>query len=52
MDTRDALRRELDAMPSEPLLPIEKRLIAWSLGLGIVLLGILVVVSRVYFPAG
>ena len=30
----------------EPLLPVEKKLIAWSLGLGLALLGILYCVSR------
>ena len=35
------LRDEMKA-PVEPLLPIEKKLIGWSLGLGIVLLVILV----------
>jgi hypothetical protein len=30
----------------EPLLPIEKKLIGWSLGLGIVLLIVLVVVNH------
>jgi hypothetical protein len=44
----DALRD----MPYEPLLPVEKQLIGWSLGIGVVLLVILVVVSRAYFPAG
>lgn len=34
----------------EPLLPIEKKLIVWSLILGVVLLGILVVVSYSLFP--
>ena len=34
----------------EPLLPAEKRLISWSLILGVVLLGILVVVSYTFFP--
>jgi hypothetical protein len=34
----------------EPLLPVEKKLIAWSLILGVVLLGILVVVSYTFFP--
>jgi hypothetical protein len=34
----------------EPLLPIEKKLIVWSLVLGVVLLGILVVVSYSLFP--
>jgi hypothetical protein len=44
----DALRE----MPYEPLLPIEKKLIGWSLSLGIALLVVLVVISRTYFPAG
>ena len=35
------LKNELNA-PVEPLLPIEKKLIGWSLGLGIVLLVILI----------
>jgi hypothetical protein len=34
----------------EPLLPIEKKLITWSLILGVVLLVILVVVSYSLFP--
>jgi hypothetical protein len=43
---------ELRKMPYEPLLPIEKKLIGWSLGLGIVLLIVLVVISRTFFPTG
>jgi hypothetical protein len=35
------LRNELNA-PVEPLLPIEKKLIGWSLGIGITLLVILI----------
>jgi hypothetical protein len=34
----------------EPLLPIEKKLIGWSLGIGLVLLGVLAVVNHL-FPA-
>jgi hypothetical protein len=37
---------EMRKMHAEPLLPIEKKLIAWSLGLGIVLLVVLVAISR------
>ena len=37
-------------MEYEPLLPIEKKLIAGSLVLGIVLLGLLLWVSRTFFP--
>lgn len=34
----------------EPLLPIEKKLIAWSLGLGLSLLAILYLVNRFFLP--
>jgi hypothetical protein len=43
---------ELRNMPYEPLLPIEKKLIGWSLGLGVALLIVLVFISRTFFPAG
>ncbi len=43
---------ELEKIPYEPLLPIEISLIRWSLGLGVVLLGVLVFISYTYFPAG
>ena len=39
-------------MEAEPLLPVEKKLIAWSLILGVVLLGLLVWISYTFFPAG
>jgi hypothetical protein len=39
---------EMRKMAAEPLLPIEKKLIGWSLGLGIVLLVVLVVIARVF----
>jgi hypothetical protein len=39
------LRSELNA-PVEPLLPIEKKLIGWSLGIGLVLLVILVALNH------
>jgi hypothetical protein len=41
---------ELEKMEYEPLLPVEKKLIAWSLILGVVLLAILIVVSYAFFP--
>lgn len=41
---------ELKKMEHEPLLPIEKRLIAWSIGIGVVLLGLLVWLSYRFFP--
>jgi hypothetical protein len=37
---------EIRKAPVEPLLPIEKKLIAWSLGLGVALLAILLVTTR------
>jgi hypothetical protein len=37
---------EMRKMAHEPLLPIEKKLIGWSFGLGVVLLVILVVISK------
>jgi hypothetical protein len=41
---------ELKKMEYEPLLPIEKKLIVGSLVLGVALLGILLWVSRLFFP--
>jgi hypothetical protein len=41
---------EMAHIPYEPLLPVEKKLIAGSLLLGIILLGVLLWVSAVYFP--
>ncbi len=37
-------------MECEPLLPVEKKLIAGSLLLGIVLLGLLIWLSNKFFP--
>jgi hypothetical protein len=42
--------KELRQMPAEPLLPVEKKLIGWSLGLGAVLLVVLVWATEVLFP--
>ena len=46
------LADEMRKMEWEPLLPVEKKLIGWSITLGVVLLGILVWVSYTFFPAG
>jgi hypothetical protein len=43
------IRRELENAPAEPLLPIEKKLIGWSLGTGLALLAILAIVNH-YLP--
>jgi len=40
------LQQELRNAPPEPLLPIEKKLIGWSLGIGLVLLAVLLLVSH------
>jgi hypothetical protein len=45
------LAEEIAKMEYEPLLPIEKKLIAYSLLLGAVLLGILIWISYTFFPA-
>jgi hypothetical protein len=42
------LSEELKKMEREPLLDVEKRLIGWSLGIGVVLLGLLVWISRAF----
>lgn len=34
----------------EPLLPVEKKLISWSVGLGFITLGLLIWVSYTFFP--
>jgi len=44
------LAREMAAIPEEPLLPVEKKLIAGSLLLGLVLLGLLYWLSQEWFP--
>jgi len=44
------IRQELRNAEAEPLLPIEKRLIAWSLAVGLVLLVALAAVNH-FFPA-
>jgi len=42
------LREELNRDAGEPLLPIEKKLIGWSLGLGVGLLVLLVIVNHLF----
>jgi hypothetical protein len=43
------LSEELEKMPYEPLLPIEKKLILWSVLLGVFLLGALMLINQVLF---
>lgn len=42
------VRDELERQPFEPLLPIEKKLIGWSFGIGIVLLVILLLINQLF----
>ena len=51
MPDEPKLSEELKKMEYEPLLPVEKKLIAGSLVLGLVLLGLLIWLSNKFFPA-
>lgn len=51
MEEPPKLSEEIHKMEREPLLPIEKKLIAWSLALGIGLLFVLLWVSTRFFSA-
>jgi len=48
---RPRLAEEMEKMEYEPLLPVEKKLIFWSITLGVLLLGALTWVSYTFFPA-
>ncbi|MFI5293768.1 MAG: hypothetical protein ACHQ0Y_01915 [Thermodesulfovibrionales bacterium] len=52
MPEEPKLSEELKKMEYEELLPIEKKLIGYSLILGTALLGLLVWVSYTFFPTG
>ena len=41
---------ELQKMEYEPLLPVEKKLIIWSIGIGVISLGFLYWLSVTFFP--
>jgi uncharacterized integral membrane protein len=43
------ISKELEKMADEPLIPIEKKLITWSIIIGVALIIILVWVSRTFF---
>ena len=49
--TQSELREELRGASAEPLLPIEKKLIGWSLGAGLALLAVLLVINW-FVPIG
>jgi hypothetical protein len=52
MAEQPKLAEELKKMEYEPLLPVEKKLIGWSIGLGTCLLIVLYWVSLTFFPSG
>ena len=52
MADQPKLSEELKKMEYEPLLPVEKQLIGWSIGIGTALLVILYFVSALFFPSG
>ena len=49
MKSEPKLAEELERMAQEPLLPIEKKLIIWSLVVGVALIVILVWISHRFF---
>jgi len=51
MPEEPRLAEELKKMEYEPLLPVEKKLVGWSIALGIILLGILIWISYTFFPS-
>jgi hypothetical protein len=50
--TEARLIDELQKMEYEPLLPVEKQLISWSIIIGLVALGFLYWLSVTFFPGG
>jgi hypothetical protein len=52
MAEKPKLSEELKKMEYEPLLPVEKKLVGWSIGLGVGLLFVLYWVSITFFPSG
>jgi hypothetical protein len=50
MAEQPKVAEEMKKIEYEPLLPIEKKLIGWSIGLGVILLGILIFISYTFFP--
>jgi len=42
------IARELAKAETEPLLPVEKKLIAWSLGVGVTLLVVLAIINHLF----
>jgi hypothetical protein len=51
-DDKSKIADELKKMEYEPLLPVEITLVKWSIGLGVGLLVVFYVLSKVIFPGG
>ncbi len=49
MQNENKIIDELKKMEYEPLMPVEKKLISWSIGLGIILLAVLMWISFTFF---
>jgi hypothetical protein len=50
MNDKSKIAEEMQKMEYEPLLPVEKKLIGYSIGLGVILLGLLIFISYRFFP--
>ncbi len=50
-DKQSQVADEMKKMEWEPLLPVEKKLILWSLCIGVISLALLVWISHAFFPA-
>jgi hypothetical protein len=48
MNEENKIVDELEKMEYEPLLPIEKKLIVWSISWGVILLGLLIWISTFF----
>lgn len=51
-DDKSKIADELKKMEHEPLLPVEIALVKWSISLGVGLLVVFYVLSKVLFPDG
>jgi hypothetical protein len=49
MEDETKIADEMKKMEYEPLLPIEKKLLVWSISLGVVLLVLLIWISNAFF---
>lgn len=49
MEKKPSLKDEIKKMEYEPLLPVEVALVKWSIGLGVVLLALLMLIHRMFF---